>query len=149
MKSEVYEKVKEFKKKYPMTLTWWRLKKHCRVIDDHLNPDEKVTYACAGQKNDRALDIFQTCVVVVTNKRLLIGSKRVTWGYFLNSITPDLFNDLKVAMGIIWGKIEIDTVKEVVNLSNLDRKSLDEIETKITTFMIREKKKYGHGNKKS
>lgn len=144
MKSQVYEKAMEFKEKYPRTLTWFRLKKHCRVIDEHLNPDEKVSYVFAGQKNERALDFFQTCVVVITNKRLLIGSKRVTWGYFLNSITPDLFNDLKVSMGIIWGRVEIDTVKEVVNISNLDKKSLDEIETKITTFMIKEKKKYGH-----
>lgn len=140
--SEVYKKVREFKKKYPMTLTWFRLKQHCKVIDMHLNPDEKVLYAFLGQKNHSNFDIFQTCVVVLTSKRLLVGSKRVTWGYFLDSITPDLFNDLKVSMGIIWGKVIIDTVKEVVYISNLDKKSLDEIETAISTYMIREKKKY-------
>ena len=45
-------------------------------------------------------------------------------------------------MGIIWGKIDIDTVKEVVHLSNLQRESLDEIETVITEYMMEEKKKY-------
>ena len=140
----VYEKVSEFKKKYPLTLTWFRLKKHSKVIEDHLNPDEKVIYVFAGQKNRGNLDIFQTCVVCLTNKRILIGQKRVTWGYFLNSITPDLFNDLTVNMGIIWGGIIIDTVKEEVFISNLARKSLDEIETAITTFMMKEKKNYFH-----
>ncbi len=140
--SEVYRLVKEYKKKYPWTLTWFRLKKHSKIIESHINPDEKILYVFAGQKNESNLDIFQTCVVALTNKRLLIGQKRVTWGYHLSSITPDLFNDLKVNMGIFWGNVVIDTIKEVVTISNLDRKSLDEIETAITTYMIKEKRKY-------
>ena len=31
-----------------------------------------------------------------------------------SSITPDLFNDLSVYEGLIWGKVDIDTVKEEV-----------------------------------
>ena len=38
--------------------------------------------------------------------------------------------------------ITIDTVKEMVNLSNIDKKALTEIETNITEFMMEEKKKY-------
>ena len=38
--------------------------------------------------------------------------------------------------------ITIDTVKELVNLSNIDKKALTEIETNITEFMMEEKKKY-------
>ena len=36
-----------------------------------------------------------------------------------------------------------DTVKEKIVISNLSKKSLIEIETKITQFMMEEKKKYG------
>ncbi len=140
---EVYNQIKIFKKKYPKTVTWWRLKSHAAVVERHLNPGEKVLYAFAGQKNDLFYDWFSTCVVVVTNKRLLIGQKRLVFGYFLTSITPDLFNDLEVYQGIIWGKVTIDTVKEVVVISNLAKKSLPEIETNVTEFMMEEKKKYG------
>ena len=79
----------------------------------------------------------------LTNKRILIGKKRLLFGYTLTTITPDLFNDMEVYMGIIWGKITIDTVKEEVIITNLSKKSLPEIETQISEFMMEEKKKYG------
>ena len=142
MEKSVYNKVREFKKRYPRTITWWRLKKHSAVIEKYLNPDECVLYAFAGQKNENWYDFFQTAVIVVTNKRLLIGQKRVVFGHFYSSITPDLFNDLSIYNGLLWGRITIDTVKEVVHVSNLDKRSLDEIETNISEFMMEEKKKY-------
>lgn len=140
--NRVYNKVLEYIKKYPKGITWHRLKKHSDVVEKHLNPGEEVIYAFAGQKNDSVLDIFSTSVIVLTNKRILIGQKRVVFGYFLTSITPDLFNDLGVYQGLIFGKITIDTVKEEVVITNLDKKALPEIETSITSFMMEEKKKY-------
>ncbi len=137
----VYEKVLEFKRKYPLTISW-RLKKHTEIIEKHLNPDEEVLYAFAAQKNDNPLDIITTYAVAITNKRILLASKRVLFGYFLVSITPDLFNDLSVRMGLIWGKVIIDTVKEEVILSNIQREALDEIETAVTEYMMKEKQKY-------
>ena len=137
----VYEKVKEFKKKYPSTVTWWRLKKHSSVVERHLNPGEEVLYAFVAQKNDNPLDIITTYAIVLTNKRIMIGSKRILFGYFFTTITPDLFNDLKVNMGIIWGKIYIDTIKEFVTFSNIDRNALPEIETNISEYMMNEKRK--------
>ncbi len=138
-----FEKVKEFKKKYPQTIAW-RLYQNSSIVEEHLNPDEEILYAFAGQKNDSFLDFFTTAVVVLTNKRILIGQKRVLFGYSLNSITPDLFNDMQIFRGLLWGKVTIDTVKETVILTNLDKKSLIEIETTITEFMMEEKKKYGY-----
>ncbi|MCI8467812.1 MAG: hypothetical protein HFI08_06490 [Bacilli bacterium] len=138
----VYDHAKLFKSKYPSTIGW-RLKKHAKVIEKHLNPGETIKYAFVGQKNDLFYDIFGTCIVALTNKRILIGQKRVVFGYFLSSITPDLFNDMEVYQGLLWGKVTIDTVKEVVIISNLDKKCLPEIETNITEFMMEEKKKYG------
>ena len=143
-KKSVYELLKKFKEKYPMTIAW-RLKKHAKIIDLHLNPNEEILYAFAAQKNDNPLDIVTTYAVVLTNKRILLASKRLVFGYFFTAITPDMFNDLNVKMGIIWGKIYIDTVKEVVKLSNIQREALDEIETQITEYMMTEKRKYGIG----
>ena len=136
----VYEMACEFKKKYSMSIAW-RLKRNARVIEKHLNPDEKVLYVFAAQKNNNPLDICSTAVIALTNKRLLIGRKRVLFGYFLDSITPEMFNDLKVLAGLIWGKIKIDTINELVILSNIDKGALDEIETEITSYMMEQKQK--------
>ncbi|MFA5603840.1 MAG: PH domain-containing protein [Bacilli bacterium] len=140
MQGEVYSKVREFKQKYPWTISW-RLKAHSKVIDIHLNEDEHVKYAFAAQKNASHLDIFTTYVIALTDKRILLGQKRVFFGYFFTAITPDMFNDLKVQMGILWGSVHIDTIKEVVTLSNVQKRALPEIENIFTDYMMKEKRK--------
>ena len=113
----------------------------------NLNPDEEVKYVFVGQRNNEFYDIITTGIFVITNKRLLIASDRVLFGYFLFSITPDMFNDLTVVSGLIWGKVIIDTIKEQVYVSNLSKRSLDEIETMVTEYMMTEKKKYAERDK--
>ena len=143
---EVYRRALKFKKLHPSTIGW-RIKQNASIVEKHLNPDEKVLYVFVAQKNDNPLDVLSTAVIALTDKRILIGRKRVVIGYFLNAITPDMFNDLKVAGGFIWGKIYIDTVKEFVTLSNIGLSALDEIETNITEYMMEEKKKYKEKDK--
>lgn len=132
---KVYKYALRFKNKYPMTVAW-RLKQNASVIEKHLNPDEEVLYAFAAQKNDNPFDMVGTGVVALTNKRILIGRKRVVFGYFLDSITPDMFNDLKIKGGLLWGKVYIDTLNELVVLSNIANSALPEIETRLSTYMI-------------
>ena len=141
----VYDYISDFKKRYPRTIAW-RMKKHAKVIETHLNPGEIIKYGFVAQKNDNPFDIITTNAIVLTNKRILIASKRLVFGYFFTAITPDMFNDLQVRMGIIWGKIAIDTVKEEVVLSNIDPRALDEIETRVTEYMMEEKQKYALKN---
>ena len=141
MKS-VYELALEFKKRHPFTIGW-RIRQNSSVVEKHLNADEQVLYAFVAQKNNNPFNILGTAVIALTNKRILIGRKRVVIGYFLNSITPDMFNDLKVTSGILWGKIYIDTVKEFIALSNISKDALAEIENAISSYMMEEKKKYG------
>ena len=141
-----YDLAKRFKRKYPGTVAW-RIFQNANIVDMHINPNEGVSYAFAGQKNDSPLDFFQTAVVALTDKRVLIGQKRLIFGYSLSSITPDMYNDMQIYQGIIWGKIVIDTIKETVVISNLSKKALIEIETVISDFMMREKKKYGQKTK--
>ena len=133
--SKCYEMVKRFREKYPSTVAF-RIAKHCEVIDRHLNPGEEVIYAFAAQKNDTFFQIFNTNVVALTNKRIMIATKRVIWGYFFVSITPDMFNDLTIYRGILWGNVTIDTIKEEVILSNISPKSLPEIESIIKEYMM-------------
>lgn len=139
--SKTYELAKEFKRKYPSTIAW-RIKSHCSVIDKHINPGEEVSYVFLGQKNKSSLDFTNTYVIVLTNKRLLFATKRLFFGYFYTAVTPDMFNDLTVRSGMLWGRIIIDTVKEEIRLSNISNSALDEIETNITEYMMTEKKKY-------
>ena len=141
-----YVMVHDFLKKYPFTIAW-RVKEHCKIIDKHLNPDEKILYAFAGQKNDRSVDIFNTYVVALTNKRIMVATKRVLFGYFFKSITPDLYNDLTIGKGLLFGRVEIDTIKEVIMITNIDPKALSEIETNITEIIIKQKKEYAKREK--
>ncbi len=118
----------------------WRVKSHAKVIEKHLNENEEVKFVFVGQKNDRFYDLFTSCVIALTNKRILVGQKRVVWGYFLKSITPDLFNDLYVYHGLIWGKVKIDTMKEVVTVSNVAKSGVDDIETSVSMHMMNAKR---------
>ena len=144
--NKTLEKLLEFKSNYPLTISW-RLKAHSKVIERHLNPGETVNFVFAAQKGFSSFDIFSTFVVVLTNKRILLAQKRVLWGYTYLSVTPDMFNDLTVFSGLIWGKVYIDTIKETIVLSNVDKNALDEIETQITEYMMTEKKKYVENDK--
>lgn len=136
-----YEQVKKFMKRHPGTIAF-RLREHCNILDKHLNPDETLKYVFAGQKNNSSISTPNTFVIALTDKRLLFARKRLMFGYFFYAVTPDMFNDLKVNSGIIWGKIIIDTVKELAIISNISKDALSEIETSITQHMAEEKKKY-------
>lgn len=141
----IYKKALEFKNKYPMTVAW-RIKKHCKIVSQFINPNEEIKYVFLAQKNDNPLDIVTTYVVVITSERLILATKRLIFGYLYTTITPDLFNDLNIKMGIVWGKVYIDTVKETVLLSNIQREALPEIETNVTHYMMEAKKKYNSDN---
>ena len=138
---EVYRRALKFKKLHPSTIGW-RIKQNASIVEKHLNPDEKVLYVFVAQKNDNPLDVLSTAVIALTDKRILIGRKRVVFGYFLDSVTPDLFNDLKVKGGLIWGKVYIDTVKEFITLSNIGVEARPESETEISHYMMEMKKAY-------
>ena len=136
-----YNLVKDFIDKYPYGICW-RIKKHCKIVDMHLNPNEEIQFACCGQLNNEPWGLIDSAILAITNERIIIGHKKIMPGYKFVSITPDLYNDMSVVSSIFWGTIVIDTVKEIVYLSNLDKKCLPEVETKVTTFMMDMKKKY-------
>ena len=148
MEKTVFKSVMEFKKRYPLTLMW-RVRKHCAVIEKHLNPGERVLYAFAAQKNDSATQIFDTAVLCVTSDRILIAQDQILYGYTLNSITPEMYNDMQIFSGIFWGKICIDTVKEVITFTNFQKKALTEIESIISMYMLEAKKLYPNKDKVS
>lgn len=139
--------LRKFKKKYPLTIAW-RLKSNVKIIEKHLNDDEKVEYIFVGQKTNLSYDIFSTAVIAITNKRILVGRKRVLFGYALDSVMPYMYNDLNIRAGLFWGKVVIDTAKEVVIISKIDKSALDEIETAISKTMIKLKKEYSTDAKK-
>ncbi len=136
----ICEQAIEFKKKYPTTIAW-RLKKHSEVIKKHLSADEAILYVFAGQKSPFIWDMFSTYLVALTNKRILVAEKRLLFGYYFISITPEMFNDLSVQSGILWGKVFIDTIKEQVIINNIDKRALAEIQNRVSEYMLEEKRK--------
>ena len=146
MKSKIYEKALEFKRKYPSTIAF-RIRAHAKVAEKFLGSDEEIKYVFVAQKNFRSFEIVNTNIVVLTDKRLIVATKRLLFGYFFKMITPDMFNDLTLKNGLIWGKVIIDTVKEKIVLSNIAPRALSEIDDNITMYMIEEKRKYGRESK--
>ena len=144
-KNEIYEKVRDFKRRFPGTVSW-RLWSHSKVASKLINKDEKILYAFASQKSTGIFNISSTFVIVVTDKRLVLAQKRIFYGYFYYSITPDMFNDLTLKMGLIWGKAIIDTVKEQVFLSGLTKGALEEVETVLSKYMIQKKRELEMGD---
>ena len=131
----------QFHKKYPFSIAW-RIPEHAKVIETHINPDEEAIFAFPGQLTSNIFNIFTTCVVCLTNKRIIIAQKKLFWGYHYTVITPDKFNDLSLRTKMIFGQVKIDTLKEEVNIYKLDKSSLAIIETKISSYMMEEKQKY-------
>lgn len=136
----IYRQARKFRRKYPLTLAF-RLRAHSKILAKHLNPGEKIKYVFAAQKGTSSLDIVSTYVIAITDKRIMIARKRFVFGYFFIAVTPDMFNDIKVKMGIVWAKVEIDTIKEFIVLSNVQSSAAKEIETAITQYVLKEKKK--------
>lgn len=136
----IYRQAKKFRRKYPLTIAF-RLKAHSRILAKHLNDGEKIKYVFAAQKGPSSYDIVSTYVIAITDRRIMIARKRLLFGYFFLAITPELFNDIKVKMGLIWARIEIDTVKEYIVLSNIQAGAASQIETAITQYVMKEKKK--------
>ena len=139
--SDVYKLARDFKRRYPNTVAF-RLKQHAKVIEQHLNPNEEIKYLFLGQKNSGTFDFVNTYIIAITNQRIMLATKRIVFGYFFKSITFDLYNDFTISCGLIWGRIIIDTVKEKVLLSNIDKNALPEIETNFTTLVSELKREY-------
>ena len=144
--SVVLKKAMEFKKKYPLTIAW-RLKKNCAVVDEHIGSDEKVLYVFVGQKNKKVFDWVTTCVVAITNRRILIGRKRVLFGYAIDSVMPYMFNDLNVRTNILWGTICIDTVDEDIFISNIDKAAMKEVSDNVSKNMFELKQLFQDSDK--
>lgn len=141
-KKSIYEEAREFRKKFPLTVAF-RLKANSAVVQKHLDDGETPLYTFVGQKRKDRMGTNQTAVVTITDKRILIGrSKLFHFGYTLNVITPDMFNDLRVECGPVFGSVILDTVKEKVIITHLDRRSLDDIENNVSGTMTNLKKEY-------
>ena len=90
---------------------------------------------------------------VVSTQSLIEKRRFIVVGCFFVAMfvtPPDALSMIMLAVpmwmlfeiGLLFGKITIDTVKEVVTISNLSKSSLDDIETNISQFMMKEKLKY-------
>lgn len=148
MQNVIYENIKEFKKSYPKTVAW-RLKQNSSVIERHLNDDEVVLFTFAGQKDTKITNPFYTTIVVFTNKRMILGRKMFLGRYYYYSITPDMLNDFEIKAGILFGSVEVDTIKEHFVINCIDKNALVKIEDALSKYMQNEKIKLKNNNMNS
>ena len=119
----IYELVCRFKKKYPMTVAW-RLEAHSKLAEDVLDNDEELRYVFTAQKNMSRQDVMSTNVILITTKRTYFVHDRIIPGNFVTTIKNSMINDINAKNGLIWGSLIIDSVKEEIVLSNIDRNSI-------------------------
>ena len=50
MNNEIYRRVKEFKRKYPMTIAF-RLRAHAKIASKFIGSEEEIKYVFVAQKN--------------------------------------------------------------------------------------------------
>ena len=87
MTNTIYNKIKDFKKRFPTTIAW-RLKAHSKVAAEHINDDEEVLYAFAAQKLPSVFNVTSTYVIVITDKRILLAQKTfIVWLFLLYNHT--------------------------------------------------------------
>ena len=53
-----------------------------------------------------------------------------------------MLNDFELSAGILYGAVEIDTVKEHFTIGCLDKKALPMVEDALSKYMVNEKLKY-------
>ena len=135
MNNEIYRRVKEFKRKYPMTIAF-RLRAHAKIVSKFIGSDEEIKYVFVAQKNYQSYEIINTNIIVLTDKRLVVATKRLVFGYFLKVITPDMFNDL-TNEGAKTEVISSDSIKPEVNVRQIPDDNTEEYST--DTFMFNTK----------
>jgi len=134
-KTSTYQILKDFKKRYPRSLTWFRIKQHANLVDQNLQPNEKVIFAFAAQWCEGD-GWFDTAVMALTTERIIVAQNRLIAGFRVISIAPKFFNDVKVRAGVIWGTVTIDTAKEKIYFTKVARKALLEIKNTVSKYML-------------
>lgn len=135
MESKTYQLVQDFKKQYPITLSWFRVKKHVALLDKSLHDHEQVLYAFVGQWDEHDGDWVDTAVLAVTDERIIMAQDRFLGGYRVLSVTPRFFNDVEIGAGFIWGHVTICTMKEKMEFKGLAKDAVIEIKKKISSYM--------------
>ena len=115
------------------------------ILRPKLVNDKKII---KNNNNKSLIDILLESIKKSMNTMLMILGT-ITLFFVINAIInplnkPLISGILEVRKGLFYGRIYIDTVKEVVKFSNIQPSALSDIETAVTYYMMEEKKKYGY-----
>lgn len=104
--------------------------KHFQVIAKNLQPGEDVLMTFIGLHNYISPTNHNgNCAFAITNKRILIGQKKIV-GEFFQIVQLNMLNDITMNSGFVLGVITIDTMKEKFNVA-VDKKQANNILQKI------------------
>lgn len=116
----------------------WSIK-HFSLIENELRAGESILTAYVGRlsKNSDGNSGYNYAFAL-TPKRFIMAQKRII-GNFLKSIYLENVNDVTMKKGLIFGTIEVDTIKEVVQIE-VAKECADNIYYCITSSLERIKK---------
>ena len=93
----------------------WGLK-HFKIIENALNPNEIVILPFIGLHNFISTSKHDSnYAYAITNKRILMGQAQIV-GEKFKAIQFDNINDITVNVGMVFGTMTIDTIKETFNI---------------------------------
>ena len=117
--NNVYEKVLEFKNKFPGTVAW-RLKKHCEVIEGYINPDEYTYFDTIKNYN---LFIDNTGENTVAIKEESLKETSTLNKNPINTLITDLVERYKLNFNMVnWSDAD-----NAIMIKSDDRKILNDI----------------------
>lgn len=118
--------------------------KHFKLIEDSLMKDEEVLMTFIGLHNYISTTKHDNnFAYAITNKRILIAQKKVI-GETLQTISLDNINDITLNVGIVFGVMTVDTIKEKFNIA-VAKASARKIYDKVHQIFNEQKNKKNNG----
>ena len=91
--------------------------KHFGLIEDNLQNDETVLMTFIGILNYESVTKHEHHhAYALTNKRFIIARKKFI-GQSVQTVLLNLMNDININIGMVYGVLEFDTMKETFNVA--------------------------------
>lgn len=109
--------------------------KHFKIIEDNLQSDETVLMTFIGILNFEGMTKHDHHhAYALTNKRIIIARKKLI-GQSIKTVLLNLLNDVNTRIGMVYGVIEFDTMKETFNVA-VAKKHATNIQESIQGYLL-------------
>lgn len=114
-------------------------KRHFKVIEQQLNSDEEVLYVFVGFFAFISMSKHSYLwAIAITDKRIIAGRKKL-FGESVRIVLTKHLNDISKTTKMSFGIINIDTIKETMNIATVKKQS-DKIFNSLNEILFADKK---------